>query len=300
MKKIFTTLLILALATACSPHSTTAPVPASTESPPTSSVPALTADAVKNAQVALTTLSGNVPLTYQLTDGIYIAEPDPATTDYAQISLLDQMAFGDLNGDGAVDAAALVAENYGGSGTFVSLVAFLNVDGKPIQAAVTPVDDRPMIKSVNIEAGLLALEAVIHGFDDPMCCPVLQTTRHYQLDGSELVLRDFSTQTPEGQWRTIEITSQKEKGSGVQLMGTITVSPFENTLIYRIYDQAGSQLTAGPMMVTAAEMGGPGTFDETINLSQIPSGTKIRIEISDLNAADSSLLAMDSVLVTVK
>ncbi len=299
MKKIWIILLILTLATACSPRSTPAPGPASTESPPASSVPPLTAEAVKNAQVALTTLSGDVALTYQLTDGIYIAEPDPAT-DFAQISLLEPMAFGDMNGDGAVDAAALVAENYGGSGTFVSLVVFLNENGKPSQAAITPVDDRPMIKSVSIEAGMLALEATIHGLEDPMCCPALQTSRHYQLDGSELVLRDFSTQTPDGKWRTIEIASQNESGSSVELIGTITISPFENTLIYRIYDQTGAQLTAGPMMVTAAEMGGPGTFAETINLSQVPSGAKIRIEISDLNAADSSLLAMDSVLLTVK
>ena len=300
MKKIWITLLILTLATACSPRPTPAPGPASTESPPTSSVPPLTAEAVKNAQVSLTTLSGDVALTYQLTDGIYNAGTDTASTDYAQINLLEPMAFGDMNGDGAVDAAALVAENYGGSGTFVSLVVFLNENGKPSQAAITPVDDRPMIKSVSIEAGMLALEAIIHGIDDPMCCPALQTSRHYQLDGSELVLRDFSTQTPAGTWRTIEIASQNESGSSVELIGTITISPFENTLIYRIYDQTGAQLTAGPMMVTAAEMGGPGTFAETINLSQVPSGAKIRIEISDLNAADSSLLAMDSVLVTVK
>jgi hypothetical protein len=86
----------------------------------------------------------------------------------------------------------------------------------------------------------------------------------------------------------------------VRLIGTITLSPLENTLIYRIYDQAGSLLTTGPMMVTADVIGGPGTFDETVNLSAIKSGTNIRIEISDLSTADSSLLAMDTVLVTVK
>jgi hypothetical protein len=128
----------------------------------------------------------------------------------------------------------------------------------------------------------------------------LQTTRHYQLDGSNLVLRDFSTQTPDGKWRTIKITSQNGNGSSVRLIGTITLSPLENTLIYRIYDQAGSLLTAGPMMVTADVIGGPGTFDETVNLSAIKPGTNIRIEISDLSTADSSLLAMDSVLLTVK
>ena len=43
------------------------------------------------------------------------------------------IAFGDLNGDGAADAAVIIATNSSGSGTFVALVAVLNDGGSPAQ-----------------------------------------------------------------------------------------------------------------------------------------------------------------------
>jgi hypothetical protein len=60
------------------------------------------------------------------------------------------------------------------------------------------------------------------------------------------------------------------------------------------------ELASGPIQVTAAEMGGPGTFDSIISLGSILSGTVVRIEIQDLSAADGSLLAMDSAELVVK
>jgi hypothetical protein len=53
-------------------------------------------------------------------------------------------------------------------------------------------------------------------------------------------------------------------------------------------------------MVTAPDLGAPGTFDAPISLDGIPSGTMVYIEIQDLSAADGSLLALDTVKLTVK
>jgi len=52
----------------------------------------------------------------QLTDGQY-QEGTPAGTDYISVSVTDFIARGDLNGDGENEAVAIVAENYGGTGT---------------------------------------------------------------------------------------------------------------------------------------------------------------------------------------
>jgi hypothetical protein len=214
------------------------------------------------------------------------------------------MAFGDLNNDGAGDAAALVAENYGGSGTFVSLIVFVNNNGSPVQAAVAPIDDRPMINDINIEAGQVALQATVHSFEDPMCCPTLETTRHYELTATGLLLRDFSTKTADGRWREIEITSplDGEGGASLQVKGTVAVSPFENNLSYHIYDASGAELAAGPVPVevTGTQPGSPGTFDTLILLNNAPKDSILRLEIQDLSPADGSLLAMDSVLLTIK
>ena len=296
VKRILAVLLFLTLA-ACAPSPTPPPAPVEVSSPAPSAVSALTAEQVRNASVSLSTLTGDTPITYQLLNGTY-----NLPNGNGSINLLDPLALGDLDHDGAGDAAALIAENYGGSGTFVSLIAFRNENGQPVQVAITPIDDRPQITSLRFDAGQVALEATVHSFEDPMCCPTLQTKRHYALFGSSLILRDFSTLAADGRWREIQITSPQdgEGMSSVQIQGTVTISPFENSLVYHVFDAAGNELAVGPVAVTAAELGALGTFDAVIALNGISSGSTVRIEIQDVSAADGSLLAMDSVILTVK
>ncbi|HVN14703.1 MAG TPA: Gmad2 immunoglobulin-like domain-containing protein [Anaerolineales bacterium] len=300
MKRLFFALMILTLAMACSPQPAPSSVPTLTGSP-VPSVPPLTVDEVMDAQVSSTTLTDQ-PLTYQLKDGKY-QKGSLGGPDYADISLLEPMAFADLNGDNASDAVAFLAENYGGSGTFVSLVVFLNQAGKAVQAAIQPIDDRAMINSVSVTDSVIALDATIHGTQDPMCCPSLKTMRHYRLENGKLVMLDFSTQTADRQWRSIKLTAPQqgaEVSGSVHVTGNITIAPFENTLAYQIFDATDTELANGPISVTASDMGAPGTFDATIDLSSIPAGANIRIEIQDQSAADGSLLAMDSVSLVVK
>ncbi len=302
MKKILIALWILTLAMACSPRSTPAPASTTTSNSPVPVAPPLTVDELMNAQVATTTLTDQ-PLTYQLQDGAFQKDANggPGFTD---IRLLDKMAFGDLNGDQAGDAVAFLSENYGGTGEFISMIVFLNHDGQPAQAAFEPIEDRAVIRSVSVDAAIIALEAVIHGVNDPMCCASLESMRHYKFDHEKLDMLDFATQTPDGRWRNIEITAPQndESVSGsLRVTGNVAIAPFENTLVYHILDANGAELTAGPVTVIAADMGAPGTFDTTIDLSSLPtSAERIRIEIQDQSAADGSLLAMDSVNLIVK
>jgi hypothetical protein len=62
----------------------------------------------------------------------------------------------------------------------------------------------------------------------------------------------------------------------------------------------GVELSVGSVTVKTSELGGPGTFDSIISLGNILSGSVVRVEIQDINAADGSLLAMDSVELVVK
>ncbi len=296
VKRILAALLFLTLA-ACAPSPTPPPAPAEVSSAAPSAISALTAEQVRNASVSLSTLTGDTPISYQLLNGTYNLPNGNGT-----INLLDLLALGDLDHDGAGDAAALIAENYGGTGTFVSLIAFRNENGQPVQVAITPIDDRPQITSLRFDAGQVAMEATVHGFEDPMCCPTLQTKRHYSLIGSNLILRDFSTLAADGRWREIQITSPQdgEGTSSVQIQGTVTISPFESSLVYHVFDSAGNELAVGPVTVTVAELGASGTFDAVIALNGVSSDATVRIEIQDVSAADGSLLAMDSVILTVK
>jgi hypothetical protein len=79
----------------------------------------------------------------------------------------------------------------------------------------------------------------------------------------------------------------------------VTIAPFENNLSYRVYDEQGNELAAGPIMVDAPDFGAPGTFTATLDLAAFPPG-RLFIEIADLSAADGSVLALATVMVVVR
>jgi hypothetical protein len=238
----------------------------------------------------------------QLTDGKF-EQGTPGGTDSISVTVSDFIAVGDLNADGVNDVAALVSENYGGTGVFVFLAVYTNENGSLTFQNSTMVDDRPQLKALSIQGGEIFLDAVIHGADEPMCCPTLRTTRHYRFVDNQLDMTDYATFTPDGKPRTIMIESPvngSEVFTSVPIKGKVAIAPFENNLAYRIYDVSGIELSAGPISVSAPTPGAAGTFEALIPLGNILSGALIRIEVQDLSAADGSLLAMDSVELVVK
>jgi len=252
--------------------------------------------------------------TYQLgaTNGLRVVQlkngkfeqGDPAGVDYVSVTMTDFVAFGDLNGDGVDEVAALVAENYGGSGVFVLLAIYEDVSGILNFQTSIILGDRVQPNKLLIEDGKIFLDAIIAGPNDPMCCPTLYTTRHYILTGiGQLDLTDYTTFTPDGKPRTIKIDSPAnytEVSSTVQIKGSVDIAPFENNLTYRILDVGGVELATGAITVKASSPGAPGTFDASISLGNILSNAAIRIEVQDINAEDGSLFAMDSVELVVK
>ncbi len=303
--RTFLTLSLLFWTSACSLPSVFTLTPTSTPylfpTEAVTPVAPLTADALKNAEYTLTGFD-NATHVYHFADGKYSRGADPSASDFADIRLLDTISFGDLNADGADDAAVLIAENYGGTGVFVSLAAVLNEDGKPRHAATTMIDDRPQINKMEIRGGAIFVDAVIHGVNDPGCCPEFAVTRSYKLIGVSLTLVNATSKTPGGQERVITIDSPldgADVGGALIISGSVTIAPFENTLSLRVYNDQGNELSAGPIVVNAPDPGAPGAFNATLDLSAFPPGN-IRIEISDLSAADGSVLALDSVEVVVR
>ncbi|MFN2297321.1 MAG: Gmad2 immunoglobulin-like domain-containing protein [Anaerolineales bacterium] len=264
---------------------------------PTAAVPPLTVEMLKNG----TYLLPQAGETVTLVDGRY--DRAESMEDLLHVELRDPIAFGDLDGDGAEDAAFLLSENMGGTGFFVSLLAIRNDGGNPVQAASEFIEDRPQINGLTIMGGRIAADLVIHGHQDPMCCPTLPAVATYRLAVNKLVLIRFTTQTPGGEERAITITGPaggSAVSGSVQVSGAITISPFENTLSYKIFDAADNELAMGPVQVQSEDIGAPGTFNVTISLAGIPAGAMIRLEISDISMADGSLLAMDSVALRVE
>jgi hypothetical protein len=255
---------------------------------------------VRNAQYQLG--AADTLQVVQLTEGSF-EQGTPGSDDFMSIRVTDFVAFGDLNEDGAQEAAALISENYGGTGVFVFLAVYSRVNGVWMFQTSNMVDDRPQLNALAIEDNEIFLDAVMHGIDEPMCCPTLRTTRHYRFVDNLLDLVDYTTFTPGGQPRTITIESPpngSEVFTSVPIKGRVAIAPFENNLVYRIYDVSGIELSAGAIPVAAPDLGAPGTFDAIIPLGKVLSGAVVRLEVQDVSAADGSLLAMDSVELVVK
>ncbi len=297
-------LLILTLsALACKlPADSNSPkVDLATQTNPTPIIaPALTAQQIRNAQYKLGARDDHP--TVQLIDGKYQQGADTTTIDYAMIFMADFIAVHDFTGDGFDDAIAIVFENYGGTGNFAFLTFFVNQNNTPVFLTSTMIDDRPLINDLSIEDNHILLDVTIHGVNDSSCCPALRTNQWYRLADTSLQLAKYTSFTPLNTLREIEITTPQigDSSSSIHLTGNITIAPFENTLSYRVTDLLGTELTVGPISVAASDFGAPGTFDVMIDLSTIPSGSTIFLEIRDISAADGSVLAMDSVLLTVK
>jgi hypothetical protein len=262
--------------------------------------PALTADSLKTAYYKLGARDDHALV--QLTDGKYQQGTDATTLDFAYVGLTDFIVLHDFTGDGLGDAAAIFYENYGGTGNFGFLTLFANKDNVPVFLSSLIIDDRPLINDFSVEGNEILLDATIHGFEDGGCCPTLRTNQWYRVVGTTLQLAKFVSFTPDGKPHDIAITSPTEGDSpnSIHLTGTVSIAPFENNLSYHVVDLFGAELAAGPVAVTAPDFGAPGTFDTTIDLSMIPAGSTVFLEIRDLSAADGSVIAMDSVKLNIK
>jgi hypothetical protein len=268
------------------------------ESSPTPAVVDLSAEALQNIIYRLSSY-GKVK-DVQLLNGEYnsAAENDPIS-----VRFIKPIVITDLNNDGLKDAAVLVAENYGGTGVFISLVVFLNQEGKAVQSDTILIDDRAEINSFDVVDGKLILEGKVHGVEDAMCCPTFAVKRTYQVTQDGLQLVSQSSKTASGDLREIVIESPAdgaEVSGTVQVVGTVTISPFENNLVIIINDSQGNEISRGPFMVNSDGIGGPGTFDNPVDLSAISPGSTIRLSLSELSMADGSLLTMDSVELKIK
>ena len=166
--KLLALSIIILLASAC----------ARVEQPP------LTIEALKNAEYQSEWPASKKA---KLTDGTYQEEIVPGAASKLIIKLSDHVAFGDLNGDGTDDSAVILVTSSGGSGTFFDLACVINDNGTPKHVATEQLGDRVKLKSIAIKSGEIMVEMVTHGPKDPMCCPTLNATQTYKLQGDKLI-----------------------------------------------------------------------------------------------------------------
>jgi hypothetical protein len=299
--------LVVAACTPQKPVSTPVVFPTE-ESTPTLTILPLETAVINTPQTGLTMaslmnavfLSPQFQIPVQMIDGKF---SDSMNNRSSSIIQQPPMAFGDLNEDGIDDAAVLLAEDPGGSGVFVSLVVISSKNGTFTQSNGVYIDDRPFINSLEIVKGEILVNPIIHGVNDVMTDPTFDIKQNYRLLGETLTLSRQSSTNESGGERTINIDIPVEASdvtTEVQIKGSMPVSPFENNLRFRVLDLKGAEIYSSGFMVSSTEVGGPATFDNKISLPVLPSGSLIRLELSELSMADGSLVTMDSVVVRIK
>ncbi|MCX6053409.1 MAG: hypothetical protein NTZ74_00555 [Chloroflexi bacterium] len=247
----------------------------------------------------LALFSPQLQKTVQLVDGEY--EISDNNGRYSGKILQD--SFGDLNGDGKEDTAFLLAENAGGTGVFVSLIAVVSRGEQYDQLESVLIDDRPVINSFGVASGEIHLSALLHGSLDDMVSPTFGVTQVYRVLGDKLTLTSLRSTTEGSTQRAIviDLPSDGESISDeVQITGRMPIGPFENNLSLKVLDLAGNELYASGFRVDAPEMGAPASFNNLVSLPALPSGAWVRVELGELSMADGSLIAMASVVVQIK
>ena len=199
MRQILVLLAAMALIVgivACSAPPTPTPAPSPTPQPsptavptkvpptPTATpVPPLSMDALKNAEYVI---EGPAAGKAKLTNGTY-KEPIPKSSASVTVQMNDVSAVGDLNGDGASDAAVILTANTGGSGVFYYLYGVLNNKGTPNPLAPEFLGDRIKLKSLAIQGNEIVIEFLTQGPRDSMANPTLAVTRKYKTQDDKLV-----------------------------------------------------------------------------------------------------------------
>jgi hypothetical protein len=123
--------------------------------------------------------------TVRLTGGRF--EDAPA---HVWVTMLDEIAYGDVTGNGRADAAVVLATNTGGSGVFHSLAVVQDVDGEPVNVAAADLGDRIKVEALAVEGDRILVAMIAHGPGDPFCCPTLPVTRAFAYVNGTLEMRE--------------------------------------------------------------------------------------------------------------
>jgi hypothetical protein len=267
-------------------------IPAATDTAAATSEPAgaLTIDMLRNG----TYYAPFYGRTVTLVNGSY---QESSGGNIFTVTMSTVIAFGDLNGDGKDDAAIILAENSGGSGTFVSVVAVLNQNGAPHQVDQAQLGDRQLVNSVDISSGVIHLDMTVHSPTDPMCCPSVPQKQNFWLIGNKLWLMRLTSTIAgtehlinvdyPGIWTTVT--------NPFTVNGSLTVLPFENTLAYHIFKIDGTKVNDSSLIVTPTT-GTAGTFSQNFDLSGAGITDWVIIQFVDVSAADGSTIALGSVI----
>jgi len=94
---------------------------------------------------------------------------------------------GDLSGDGSNEAAVLIWQSGGGSGTFSYLAVMGRSEGEVKNLGTAEIGDRVKLRSGRFDDGSIILDVLQQGENDAACCPTQLATRTWSMIDGQLL-----------------------------------------------------------------------------------------------------------------
>ena len=140
-------------------------------------------------QLAGATYGGIYDEPIRLSQGKYEGDPFvPGGASRPTVRLLEQtISTGELNGEAGDEAAVLLVESSGGSGSFVYLAVVGLRDGEPVHLGTALIGDRSRVEGMSIENSHIRLELLEQGPEDPACCPSRPVSQSWVLRDGHLM-----------------------------------------------------------------------------------------------------------------
>jgi len=179
----FTLVSLLLVTTSCKANLATVPVLITKMPQAASSAPIpLDEQALENLEY-----TGIYDQAVKLSAGEYVGQPFEEGGASLPTVTLQGVTAGDLNQDGLDDAVVLLAENSGGSGTFIYLAAVLNNNGDLLNTSTISLGDRVRVQSIQVVDGKILVSLLAHAPEDPLCCPTQKVEKTYLVDTGQLI-----------------------------------------------------------------------------------------------------------------
>jgi hypothetical protein len=130
----------------------------------------------------------------QLIDGRSETEPAPGSATKVITSVFGKPVYGNIDGEGDVDAALILTYDPGGSGTFYYVAAALDVNGFYLGTRAILLGDRVAPQNISVRNGVIVANYADRRLDKPMTAPPsVDTSKYLVLEGN--VLKEITPHT---------------------------------------------------------------------------------------------------------
>jgi len=120
-----------------------------------------------------------------LVGGEYRGPAAPGSASELIVKLSDQRVFGTVQGREA--GVVVLATSLGGTGSFYELALLSRSAEGWVNTDTVLLGDRVKVRAIAIEDDRFVVHLTTHGPNDPLCCPTLEVTKRFAVQGDRLV-----------------------------------------------------------------------------------------------------------------